>query len=72
MGVVAIVHRQPPLDAFLELRGTGEVAPLEESPAQDAEEQFHLVEPRTVDRSEVEHMFVIGILQELSALSAGL
>jgi len=30
-------------------RGAGEVAPLEESPAQDAEEEFHLVEPRAVD-----------------------
>ena len=72
MSVVAIVNRQPRLNSFLERGGIGEVAPLEKTPAQDAEEQFHLVEPRAVNRCEVEHMFVAGIAQELPAFPAGL
>src|SRR5829696_2663280 len=72
MSVVAIVGRQPPPDSFLELDGTGEVAPLEEPAGKDAEEQFHLVEPRTVNRCEVEHMLVARVDQELPALPTSL
>jgi hypothetical protein len=45
MSVVAIVSRQPRLDSFLELGGACEIAPFEEAPAQDTEEQFDLIEP---------------------------
>jgi hypothetical protein len=72
MGVVAIVSRQPRLDSFLDLRGTGKIASLEEASAQDAQEQFHLIEPRAVDWRKVKHMLVTGVTQERSTLLAGL
>ena len=72
MSVVAIVGRQPRFDSFFKCRSAGEVAALEEASTQDAEEQFHLVEPRTVDRCEVERVFVSGIAQEYPAFPTGL
>ena len=72
MSVVAIVDRQPPLDSFLERLRIGEVTPLEEPATQDTEEQFHLVEPRTVNGCEVEHVLVARVDQERPAFPAGL
>ena len=70
MRVIAIVDCQPRLNSFFELLGVGEVAALEEASAQHAEEQFHLVEPRTVDWGEVERVFVTGVAQKLPAFPA--
>ena len=71
VGMIAIVVRQPRVEAFLERGGTGEVAAFQEASTQDTEEQFHLIEPRSVNRREVEHVFVTGVAEELAAELAG-
>ena len=70
--MLAIVVLQPCVDSFLKIRGTFKIAALQESPAQDAEEQFHLVQPRTVKRREMKHVLVTGVAEKLAPLSAGL
>jgi hypothetical protein len=70
MRVLPIVVLQPFRQSFLEVSRTAEIAPLQETPAQDAEEQFYLVQPRAVNRREVEHVSVTGIAQESAALPA--
>src|SRR3954469_19717249 len=52
--VVFHIGAQP----LLELRRRSEVATFQETPRQDAEPQFHLVEPRTVLGREVKHVLV--------------
>lgn len=69
--MLLIVVGQPSVQAFLERFGTSEITPFQESPTQYAEKQFHLIEPRTVNRCEMEHMPVTGVAQEGTALLAG-
>lgn len=70
MGVLLIGILQPLRQPFLEVSGTAEIGPLPETPAQDAEEQFYLIEPRAVNRREVEQVSMTGIAQENAALLA--
>src|SRR5260221_4861295 len=55
MRMPAIVSLQPRLQTLLEIRHTGKHPTAEKPPRQDAEEQLHLVQPRPMDRREVEH-----------------
>lgn len=61
MRVLPIVVLEPFRQPFLEVSCTVEIGPLQETPAQDAEEQFYLIQPRAVNRREVEHVSVTGI-----------
>jgi hypothetical protein len=72
VGVIAIVTHQPTIQSFFEFGSTGKVAPLQESTTQDTEEQFYLVQPRTVNRSEMKHVLVTEVAQKRTTLLAGL
>ncbi len=66
--VLAIVLLQPRLRAPLELRHAAEHPAPQETPRHYAEEQLHLIQPRSVDRREVEHDLVALVRQERPSL----
>lgn len=72
MSVVAVVTHQPTIQTFFEFGSTRKVTPLQESTTQDAEEQFHLVQPRTVNWREMKPVLVTGVAQKRTTLLARL
>lgn len=70
MSVLLIVVFQPSRQACLESRSAGEITPFQKTPTQHAEEEFDLVEPRTMNGGEVKHMLVTRVTQERAALCA--
>src|SRR6267142_1286402 len=58
MRVLPIVRFQEGSQPLLELPRRGEVAPFQKTPRQDAEPQFHLVEPGAMLGREVKDVFV--------------
>src|ERR1700674_2323780 len=59
-----VVLLQPPLQTLRELGHRMKVSPLQQLARQDAEEQFHLIQPRAVDRRKVENHLVAWVTQE--------
>src|SRR5687768_450182 len=54
--LLLVVIRQVRPETLLEILERTEVAAAQELPRHDAEEQFHLVQPRAMHRCVVEHM----------------
>jgi len=63
-----VVLLQPALQTLSELGHRIEVSVPQQLPAQHAEEQFDLIQPRAMDRREVEHHPVAGVAQERPTL----
>lgn len=63
-----IVVRQPPTQTVGEIRRRMKVATPQHLPTQHAEEQLDLIQPRAVDRREMEHDTVTRIAQERTPL----
>src|SRR6202021_2269270 len=71
MRMLAIVPLQPCLQTRLEIHHAGKHPPTQKPPPQDAEKQVPLVQPRPVDRREVEHVLVAFVLQKRPSLRPG-
>ena len=69
MRMLAIVPLQPCLQTRLEIHHAGKHPPTQKPPRQDAEEQFHLVEPRRGGRSEVQENLPVSREKVLNRLA---
>src|ERR1700691_2946389 len=68
MRLALVVLCQPPTQTLRELRHRMEVATPQHLSAQHAEEQLHLIQPRAVNRREMEHQPMTRIAQERTPL----
>ena len=70
MGMAPIIVFDIPEQSRLEIRHRTEIASLQEPPSKHTEPQFDLIEPGSMDRSEMEHMLVGRVHQKRSPLFA--
>jgi hypothetical protein len=68
MRVLTVVPLQPLFDPFFKLDRAAEVSAFEEFTHQNAEEQFHLVQPRPVLGRKVKHVLVVRVAQKRTPL----
>ena len=70
MGMAPVIVFDIPEQSRLEICHRSEIASLQEPPSEHAEPEFHLVEPGSMDRGEMEHMLVGWVRQKGAPLFA--